>query len=209
MIVTAVKTRMVHAAVRHLLPQSPWWPEVNGEKPIPISQADIMVTWHTLATFAMSKLHEWRLRMLADEVEGFLHLWQVPAHMLGVLDEHIPNSWDEANAQSAQVLDPVLGATREGIVLADILLDLAMLDLNGDGDRGSLRVRAQRRRRDGGRPPGAVGPGPAAAPGPAGGATSAAVSAGRPRSGRGRASGWAGRRRPGPRGRTRPGTRRR
>ena len=47
MVVTAVKTRMVHAAVRHLLPQSPWWPEVGGRKPIPISQADIMVTWRS------------------------------------------------------------------------------------------------------------------------------------------------------------------
>jgi hypothetical protein len=138
MVVTAVKTRMVHAAVRHLLPQSPWWPEVGGHKPIPISQADIMVTWHSLATFAMRQLNTWRLRMSRAETEGFLHLWQVSAHMLGVKDEYIPASWDEANAQAAQVLDPILAPTPEGIALADILLDIAMLDLTGDG-RSPLR----------------------------------------------------------------------
>jgi hypothetical protein len=138
MAVTAVKTRLVHAAVRHLLPQSPHWPEVNGQKPIPISQADIMVTWHSLATFAMRQLTAWRLRMPQAETEAFLHLWQVSAHMLGVKDEYIPASWDQANAQSQQVLDPILAPTPEGIALADILLDLAQLDLNGDG-RSLLR----------------------------------------------------------------------
>ncbi len=138
MVVTAVKTRMVHAAVRHLLPQSPHWPEVGGQKPIPISQADIMVTWHSLATFAMAQLNKWRLRIPAAESDAFLHLWQVSAHMLGVEDQYIPASWDEANAQSAQVLDPILGPTPEGIALADILLDIAQLDLNGDG-RSILR----------------------------------------------------------------------
>jgi hypothetical protein len=138
MVVTAVKTRMVHAAVRHLLPQSPHWPEVGGQKPIPISQADIMVTWHSLATFAMGQLNKWQLRMPRAETDAFLHLWQVSAHMLGVVDEYIPASWDEANAQSAQVLTPILGPTPEGIALADILLDIAQLDLNGDG-RSILR----------------------------------------------------------------------
>jgi endo-cleaving rubber dioxygenase len=134
MVVTAVKTRMVHAAVRHLLPQSPWWPSVGGQKPIPISQADIMVTWHSLATFAMRQLNRWQLRIPRAHSDGFLHLWQVSAHMLGVQDEYIPASWDEADAQSAQVLDPIVAPTREGIALADILLDIAaQRDLIGDG----------------------------------------------------------------------------
>jgi hypothetical protein len=138
MAVTAVKTRLVHAAVRHLLPQSPHWPEVGGQKPIPISQADIMVTWHSLATTANRQLTRWKLRIPQAESEAFLHLWQVTAHMLGVEDEYIPVSWAEAEAQAHQVLDPILAATPEGIALADILLDLAQLDINGDG-RSFLR----------------------------------------------------------------------
>ncbi|WP_216216782.1 oxygenase MpaB family protein [Amycolatopsis aidingensis] len=123
MIVTCVKTRLVHAAVRHLLPQSPHW---NGaaEEEIPISQRDMMVTWHSLPTTVMQKLTAWEVPIPAAESEAFLHSWQLGAHMLGIEDEYIPASWDEANAQAEQVLDPVLAPTPEGIRLADILLGL-------------------------------------------------------------------------------------
>jgi len=124
MIVTSVKTRLVHAAVRHLLPQSPAWQEEAPEE-IPISQADIMVTWHSLATTVMQKLVEWDIPMPDEESEGYLHTWQIGAHMLGVHDEYIPASWDAANDQAAQVLDPILAPTPEGVDLADILLGLA------------------------------------------------------------------------------------
>ncbi|MFJ8648567.1 oxygenase MpaB family protein [Streptomyces sp. NPDC093546] len=124
MIVTAVKTRLVHAAVRHLLPKSPGWSQTSGGQTIPISQADLMVTWHSLPTFVMRKLLEWKVPVSRSESDGFLHVWQVTAHMLGILDEYIPATWDEANAQSKHVLDPVLGHTAEGAELADVLLDI-------------------------------------------------------------------------------------
>ncbi|GAA0430604.1 secreted protein [Actinoplanes capillaceus] len=123
MIVTAVKTRLVHAAVRHLLPQSPYWTPV-AEEDIPISQADIMVTWHSLPTTVMRKLTEWKVPIPAAESAAFLHSWQVGAYLLGVKEEYIPNSWAEANSQAEQVLDPILRPTPEGIKLADILLNL-------------------------------------------------------------------------------------
>ncbi|MGW0810715.1 oxygenase MpaB family protein [Nonomuraea sp. NPDC002799] len=123
MIVTCVKTRLVHAAVRHLLPQSPHWPEV-AEEEIPISQRDMMVTWHSLPTTVMQKLTAWKVPIPAAESEAFLHSWQLAAHLLGIKDEYIPASWAEANAQAKEVLDPVLASTAEGVKLADILLNL-------------------------------------------------------------------------------------
>ncbi|MGW0733964.1 oxygenase MpaB family protein [Streptomyces sp. NPDC002851] len=123
MIVTCVKTRLVHAAVRHLLPQSPHWPDV-AEEEIPISQRDMMVTWHSLPTTVMRKLTAWEVPIPAEESAAFLHSWQLSAHMLGIKDEYIPASWDEANSQAEQVLDPVLAPTTEGVKLAHILLEL-------------------------------------------------------------------------------------
>lgn len=123
-IVAAVKTRLVHAGVRHLLPQSPQWSQ-SGSGQIPISQNDILVTWHSLATLIMRKLTEWKVPISAAESAGYLHLWQVTAHMLGVHDEYIPASWDAAYAQSHQVLDPATGPTTEGAKLADLLLTIA------------------------------------------------------------------------------------
>jgi hypothetical protein len=123
MIVTCVKTRLVHAAVRHLLPKSPYWNKAADEK-IPISQADMMVTWHSLPTTVMQNLVKWKVPIPAAESAAFLHSWQLTAHMLGIQDEYIPASWDEANSQAKQVLDPILAPTPEGIKLADILLNL-------------------------------------------------------------------------------------
>jgi hypothetical protein len=79
----------------------------------------------------MRSMKAWGLRLPAAEADAFLHSWQVAAHMLGVKDEYIPATWDDANAQAPQILDPVLAPTPEGVELADILLDLA-----SDGDRG-------------------------------------------------------------------------
>ncbi|MGW0532308.1 oxygenase MpaB family protein [Streptomyces sp. NPDC003032] len=116
-VVNAVKTRLVHAAVRHLLRQSPHW----GDD-IPISQNDMLVTWHTLPTFAMRRMREWKVPITRAESAAYLHVWQVTAHMLGIKDEYIPATWDAANAQSDQVLPPAMGPTREGVELTDILL---------------------------------------------------------------------------------------
>ncbi|MFD5095319.1 oxygenase MpaB family protein [Amycolatopsis thailandensis] len=119
MIVSAVKTRLVHAAVRHLLPQSPHW-----QQGIPISQNDMLVTWHTLPTYTMRKLTDWRVRVSSAHSAAYLHSWQVTGHMLGIRDEYLPSTWDAAYAQSKQVLDPAMGPTREGVELTDILLDM-------------------------------------------------------------------------------------
>ncbi|EOD64895.1 hypothetical protein H480_29471 [Amycolatopsis vancoresmycina DSM 44592] len=128
-VVTANKTRLVHAAVRHLLPQSPHWRAVSDEQ-VPISNGDILVTFHSLGTFVHRKLREWHVPMSAADEEAFLHQWQVAIHLLGVRDEFIPKTWAEADAQSAQVLTPLLAPTTEGKELAEDLLGLtAQIDL--------------------------------------------------------------------------------
>ncbi|THA71035.1 DUF2236 domain-containing protein [Streptomyces sp. A0958] len=128
-VVTANKTRVVHAAVRHLLPQSPHWRAVADES-VPISAADILVTFHSLGTYVHRKLLDWKVPFSAADQEAFLHSWQVAIHLLGVPDEYIPQTWAAAEAQSAQVLTPILTPTTEGIALAEELLGLtAQIDL--------------------------------------------------------------------------------
>ncbi|MEU0533347.1 oxygenase MpaB family protein [Amycolatopsis tolypomycina] len=128
-VVTATKTRLVHAAVRHLLPQSAHWRAVADER-IPISNGDILVTFHSLGTFVHRKLREWHVPMSAADEAAFLHQWQVAMHLLGVRDEFIPQTWAAADAQSAQVLTPLLAPTPEGKELAADLLGLtAQIDL--------------------------------------------------------------------------------
>jgi hypothetical protein len=128
-VVTSGKTRLTHAAVRHLLPKSAAWKAVT-DNPTPISNGDILVTFHSLGTFVHRKLKTWGIKMTAAEEDAYLHQWQVALHLLGVRDDFIPASWAAADAQSAYALTPVLAGTSEGVSLADILLGLvAQVDL--------------------------------------------------------------------------------
>jgi hypothetical protein len=128
-VVTSNKTRLTHAAVRHLLPKSARWKAVT-DNAIPISNGDILVTFHSLGTFVRRKLKSWGIKMSAAEEEAFLHQWQVALHLLGVRDDFIPANWAAAEAQSAYALTPVLAGTPEGVDLARILLGLvAEVDL--------------------------------------------------------------------------------
>ena len=114
MIVTCIKTRLTHSAVRYLITSSPRW-QAGGDIPAPISQRDLMITWHSLATFIHRTLGEWNVA--ADRrptPTGFLHVWQVTAHYLGVEDVYIPATWADAQYQSDQTLDPVIGADARG-----------------------------------------------------------------------------------------------
>ncbi|SDR26198.1 hypothetical protein SAMN04489765_4332 [Tsukamurella pulmonis] len=120
---TAVKVRLTHSAVRHLLPQSPHWRRVN-KQPMPISQADMMVTWHSLATMGMRIMRTWGVHLPQDEVDGLLHSWQVNGHMLGIDDAYIPSSWDQAEKQAQVDLDSIMGPTPEGVKIASMLMDL-------------------------------------------------------------------------------------
>ncbi|NUR85267.1 MAG: DUF2236 domain-containing protein [Nonomuraea sp.] len=115
-VVDAVKTRLVHAAVRHLLKSSPQW-----QGPIPISQEDMLVTWHTLATYSMRGMRNWQVRISAEESAGYLHSLQLLGHMLGIRDEFMPASWDTAYTQSDIVLPRNMGPTSEGVELNGIL----------------------------------------------------------------------------------------
>ena len=127
MVVTCIKVRLVHSAVRHLITSSPRW-QAGGDVPAPISQRDLMITWHSLATFIHRTLEQWRVELTPAHSEGFLHLWQVTGHFLGVQDVYIPATWTDARYQSDLTLDPVLAGTPEGVSLADTLLDMAGAD---------------------------------------------------------------------------------
>lgn len=120
-VVTANKTRLVHAAVRSLLPQSTHY-QATADEPKPISNGDILRTFHSVATFAHNNLLKWNVSLSPAEQDADLHAWQVALHLLGVRDQFIPASWADAQAQAQQLLWPNLAPTSEGVSLAQTLL---------------------------------------------------------------------------------------
>jgi hypothetical protein len=131
--------------VRHLITTSPRW-QGGGDIPAPISQRDIMITWHSLARFIHRTLARWNVRSAPSQEDGYLHVWQVTAHFLGVQDVYIPATWADAEYQSDQTLDPVLGATPEGVALAEVLVSIvsdAVADLDLRNSRALLTSMAR------------------------------------------------------------------
>ncbi len=120
-VVTANKTRLVHSVVRNLLPTSAGF-MASADQPKPISNGDILRTFHSVATYAHTNLLKWGIRLSAAEQEADLHAWQVALHLLGVERRFIPATWGDAVAQADHMLWPELGPTREGNSLAASLL---------------------------------------------------------------------------------------
>ncbi len=61
----------------------------------------------------MRKMIEWKVPVRPAESEAYLHVWQVTAHMLCIMDEYVPATWDAAYAQSDQILPRNMGPTQE------------------------------------------------------------------------------------------------
>jgi hypothetical protein len=141
MIVTCIKTRLAHAGVRYLITSSPRW-QAGGSIPAPISQRDLIITWHSLATFIHRTLRRWDVRSTTAQEDGFLHVWQLTAHFLGIQDHYIPATWPDAEDQSDQTLDAVLAATPEGIELAETLLSI-LEDYDQGASRPALNAMAR------------------------------------------------------------------
>jgi endo-cleaving rubber dioxygenase len=120
-IVSANKTRLVHSMVRNLLPTSTHY-EATADEWKPISNGDILRTFHSVATVAHNNMQKWGVKLSAAEQAADLHAWQVALHLLGVQDQFIPQSWADAQAQAQQMLWPNLASTTEGINLAQTLL---------------------------------------------------------------------------------------
>ena len=129
-IVTANKTRLVHSTVRSLLPTDSQWVAATVES-TPISNGDILRTFHSVGTFAYSNLKKWGVPMSTSDANAWLHSWQVALALLGVQEQFIPATWADAVAQSAQVLTPVLAQTSQGLYLAKTLLGYIETPLAG------------------------------------------------------------------------------
>ncbi|MEU9362216.1 oxygenase MpaB family protein [Streptomyces sp. NPDC048301] len=120
-IVSANKTRLVHSVVRNLLPKSKQF-MATSDQPKPISNGDILVTFHSVATVAYNNMNKWGIKLSAAEKAADLHAWKVALHLLGVQEQFIPATWADAQAQADQILWPVVAPTAEGTDLAKTLL---------------------------------------------------------------------------------------
>lgn len=96
---TIQKVRLMHAAVRHLIKgRALQRPEVwnYAELGEPINQEDLAGTRLAFAGAVVDSLPRLGIRPSSDDLDAYLHLWNVIGHLLGVDDRLLVHNVDDA-----------------------------------------------------------------------------------------------------------------
>lgn len=120
------KVRLMHAAVRHLIKarneKTPGtWQREWGT---PINQEDLAGSLLTFSYVVAEPLPRLGVRLSAEEVDAYLHLWNVIGHLQGVHDELLAHDVSDATALVDAIRRRQFRASPEGQELTGALLDL-------------------------------------------------------------------------------------
>ena len=91
-LVSILKVRLIHSAVRHYILQDPNWKHEWGT---PINQEDMAGTNLSFSLVILRGLRKMGISSSAKEQAAFLHLWNVVGYLLGLEMPLIPNKVEE------------------------------------------------------------------------------------------------------------------
>ncbi len=120
------KVRLMHAAVRHLikarneLTPGMWHPEWGT----PINQEDLAGSLLTFSYVVAEPLPRLGVHLSAEEVDAYLHLWNVIGHLQGVSDELLVRDVSDATALVDAIRRRQFRASPEGQELTRALMEL-------------------------------------------------------------------------------------
>ena len=115
----AQKVRLLHASIRHLVLLKGWDEAADGK---PINQEDEV---GTLMTFSWAIVHTWRVMGIdvsAEEVDAWIHAWNVIGALLGIEEELLPKSPPDAQALSDAIMESQWESSEAGHALAKALV---------------------------------------------------------------------------------------
>lgn len=118
---TLLKVRLMHAASRKLIAETGWDREALG---VPICQEDLVATLLTFGYTPLAKLPKLGVKVSATEQEDFLYFWRIASRPLGVRQDLLPASFEEAEALFTAICAHQQGKTPEGVDLARTLLEV-------------------------------------------------------------------------------------
>jgi ER-bound oxygenase mpaB/B'/Rubber oxygenase, catalytic domain len=123
---TIQRVRLMHAAVRHLIKarneQKPgfWHPDWGT----PINQEDLAGTLLSFSYVVVDPMRLLGAHIPAEDVDAYLHLWNVIGHLLGVRDELLVRDITEATALVDTIRRRQFKASPEGQDMTAALLRL-------------------------------------------------------------------------------------
>lgn len=118
----AQKVRLLHASIRHhLLREKRWDVDALGT---PICQEDMIGGQMFFSLLVLDSLHRLGIHMSEEGAAAYYYAWRVVGAMLGVAQESVPRSLDEARQFLDLYMIRHMGPSEEGALLTRQLIDL-------------------------------------------------------------------------------------
>ncbi|MER5530001.1 oxygenase MpaB family protein [Streptomyces sp. NPDC002677] len=118
----AQKVRLLHASIRHHLKrENRWDTEALGT---PICQEDMIAGQMFFSLLVLDSLHRLGIHLSTEGAEAYYYAWRVVGAMLGVDQEAVPKTLDEARHFLDQYMIRSMGPSEEGTHLTRQLIDL-------------------------------------------------------------------------------------
>ncbi|MER0443790.1 oxygenase MpaB family protein [Streptomyces sp. Edi4] len=118
----AQKVRLLHASIRHHLKREDRWDtEALGT---PICQEDLVGGQMFFSLLVLDSLHRLGIHMSTEGAEAYYYAWRVVGAMLGIDQEAVPKTLDEARQFLDLYMVRHMGPSDEGAELTRQLIDL-------------------------------------------------------------------------------------
>ncbi len=124
-----LKVRLVHASIRHFIPEEHWDSEQLG---LPINQEDLATTLMTFSSVLIDGLKQFGVTEQEDRLEAYFHLWQVAGHLLGIQSSLIPQGYEQGHILIKKTLNRQAAPSPQGVLLTEALLDFTKDTIPGD-----------------------------------------------------------------------------
>ncbi|MCS0604342.1 DUF2236 domain-containing protein [Streptomyces sp. LP11] len=118
----AQKVRLLHASIRHHLARENAWD--TGALGTPICQEDMIGGQMFFSLLVLDSLHRLGVHMSAEGAEAYFYAWRVVGAMLGVDQDAVPKSLEEARQFLDLYMVRHMGPSPEGAHLTRQLIDL-------------------------------------------------------------------------------------
>ncbi|MFE9251693.1 oxygenase MpaB family protein [Streptomyces sp. NPDC007088] len=118
----AQKVRLLHASIRHHLRRENRWDA--GALGVPICQEDMIGGQMFFSMLVLDSLHRLGIHMSTEGAESYYYAWRVVGAMLGVDQEAVPRTLEEARSFLDLYMIRHMGPSPEGAHLTRQLLDL-------------------------------------------------------------------------------------
>ncbi|MFB6824422.1 oxygenase MpaB family protein [Streptomyces virginiae] len=118
----AQKVRLLHASIRHhLVREDRWDVAALGT---PICQEDMIGGQMFFSLLVLDSLHRLNIHMSTEGAEAYYYAWRVVGAMLGVDQDAVPATLDEARSFLDRYMIRHMGPSEEGAHLTRQLIDL-------------------------------------------------------------------------------------